>query len=108
MVVHGHLVKAIEPGHRKSKHARAVRILTKVYTADHQIFIDNLEDIVKALPRRIQIAKENVIARLESAVAVPHLDCDRLQAVARLDAAIGVAGDTRVLSVRLLVKFLLE
>src|SRR6202040_3059042 len=81
---------------------------SQVDAADQEIFIDDLEDIVKALPRRIEIAKENVTARLTSTIGMSYLDGDFLQAVTRLDAVISVTRNARILAIRLLVKFLLE
>ncbi len=47
MIVYRHLIEAVKPRHGERKHARAVRILAEVHTADQQVFVDDLEYVMQ-------------------------------------------------------------
>src|SRR5450756_3155697 len=98
MILRRHLVEAVEPRHREGQHARAVGKLAEVHAPDQQTLVDDLANIVEALPRRIQVAQQNVAAGLQRALGVVA-DLDLFQAVARVYADVGIAGDAAVLAV---------
>ena len=78
MVVHGHLRRSCSARDIGKVKTRApLRILAQVDAADQQVVIDDLEDVVEALPRRIEIAQQDVLAGLQRAV-VAVLRCRSL------------------------------
>ena len=79
MVVHRHLVEAVTRD-IGNVNTRAPLGYSPRYTRPiSRSSIDDLEDVVEALPRRIQIAQQDVLAGLQRAlIAVLHLDLSRL------------------------------
>src|SRR4029434_5840810 len=104
MIVHSHLIEAVATGHRESKTEHGVRVIPEIDAADEQIFIDAFENVVELGPGNIEVTQENILARLERALALGQRNL--FKRVTRVDTSVGVAGEADVAVTVLLECFL--